>query len=228
MTKPKILVAILGKSIITERIVIRRRIDEIFLVFSGEQIEQAESLIDKFSILGMQVIPIHVDSSNFTNILSSILRALDHQTLDEYQIEFSLTSGNTAMILAASIAATIIKASILCVEEDNFVEISEVWPAELVNLTYKKRQILNFLAKHNGPVYQKDISLETEICQSGISRHLRDLELAGYVIRSRIARKKFIQITELGSTILHQKQIRKRRIWASFPTQRPASIQTVS
>ncbi|GAG85550.1 unnamed protein product, partial [marine sediment metagenome] len=180
---------------------------ELFLIFSNDQFEQAESIIDKFATLGVQITPIRVNSPNFKNTLSSILRALDQEKFDGYHIEFSITFGNTAMMMAVSIAATIFKASILCVEENDLIEISEVWPAELVNLTHKKRQILSFLESLNTPVYQKDISNAIEINQSGISRHIRDLEHAGYVTRVRIAGKKFIQITELGSTILHQQRL---------------------
>lgn len=226
MTKPKILVALLGEPTTVERIVIRRRIDELFLVFSNEEHELAASLIAKFSTLGMQIVPIHIESLNFSNILSSILRALDHQTLDYYNVEFSMSSGNPLMILATCVAAAIVNGSVIYTEGDRFIEISEVWPAELVNITYKKRQILNFLERYNGSINQKDISRETGICQSGISRHIRDLELAGYVTRTRVSRRKVVKISELGSTILHHKQIRKRRIWDSYSMETHAGVQT--
>jgi len=227
MTKPKILVALLGEPTAVERIVIRRRIDELFLVFSDEELELAEFLIAKFSTLGMQIVSIHIESLRFSNILSSILRALDHQTVDYYDVEFSLSSGNPLMILATCVAAAIVNASVICTEGDSFVEMSEVWPAKLVNITYKKRQILNFLESYNGSINQRDISRETGICQSGVSRHLRDLELAGYVTRTRVSRKKVVKISELGSTILHHKQIRKRRIWDSYSMEAPAGVQTM-
>lgn len=227
MTKPKILVALLGEPTRVERIVIRRRIDELFLVFSDEELELAESLIAKFAILGMQIVPIHIESLKFSNILSSILRALDHQTLDYYDVEFSMSSGNPLMILATCVAAAIVNGSVIYTEGDSSIEISEVWPAELVNITYKKRQILNFLESYNDSINQKDISRETGICQSGVSRHIRDLELAGYVTRTRVSRKKVVKISELGSTILHHKQIRKRRIWDSYSIETPAGVQTV-
>ncbi|TFH08622.1 MAG: ArsR family transcriptional regulator [Candidatus Thorarchaeota archaeon] len=228
MTKPKILVALLGEPTTIERIVIRRRIDELFLVFSDVEHEFALPLIEKFSTLGMQVIPIHIQSLKFSNILSSILRALNHQTLDDYDVEFNVDSGNPVMILAACIAAAILGASVLCTEGNNVVEISELWPAKLVNITYKKRQILNFLENFNDSINQKDISGEIGICQSSISRHIRDLEIAGYVTRTRVAKKKVVKISELGSTILHHKQLRKRRIWASYSIEPPTGIQTAS
>ncbi len=227
MTKPKILVALLGNLSTVERIAIRRRVDQLLLVFTRNQLEHAENIMNKFSTLGIPIIPIRVASSDFANTLSSILKALDSQTLDKYQVEFSVTSGNTIMTLAASIAAAIVKASILCNEENDIIEISEIWPAELVNLTHKKREILSFLESYSSTVFQKDISKETGICQSSISRHVHDLELAGYVTRVRIARKKHVQITDLGSTILHHKQIRKRRIWGSSISQVAESIQTM-
>ena len=227
MTKPKILVAWLGKPSTVERIAIRRRVDQLLLVFTRNHLENAEYIMDKFSTLGIPIIPIRVTPSDFANTLSSILRALDNQTLDKYHVEFSVISGNTIMTLAASVAAAIVKASILCNEENDIFEISEIWPAELVNLTHKKREILSFLESYDSAVYQKDISKETGICQSSVSRHIHDLELAGYVTRVRIARKKHVQITELGSTILHHKQLRKRRIWGSYATQVAESVQTM-
>ncbi|TFH05402.1 MAG: ArsR family transcriptional regulator [Candidatus Thorarchaeota archaeon] len=227
MTKPKLLVALFGEPNTVERIAIRRRVDQLLLVFTRNQLEDAEYIMNKFSTLGIQIIPIMVTPSDFTNTLSSILRALDNQTLDKYQVEFSVTSGNTILTIAASVAAAIVKASILCNEENDIFEISEIWPAQLVNLTHKKREILSFLERFSSAVYQKDISKETGISQSSVSRHIHDLELARYVTRVRIARKKHVQITELGSTILHHKQIRKRRIWGSYPSQVAECIQTM-
>jgi len=228
MTKQKILVALVGEPTAVERIAIRRRIDELFLIFTDENLELASSIVEKFSRLGMHVRLIHIQSMKFSNILSTILRALNRETFDDYDLEFSVSSGNPVMILATCIAAAIVNASILYTEGSNFVDISELWPAKLVNVTYKKRQILNFLEEYSDSINQKDISKETGICQSGISRHIRDLELAGYVTRTRIARKKVVQISELGSVILHQKQIRKRRIWASYSIETPAGLQTAS
>lgn len=228
MTKPKILVAMLGKPKAVEQFALRRRTDELFLIFTNEELKLASTLMEKFSTLGMQVTPIHIQSLKFSNILNSVLRALNRNSLDDYEVEFSVSSGNSVMILGVCIAAAIVNASILYSEENSLVDISELWPANLVNVTHKKRQILSFLESYNGSINQKDISRKTGICQSGISRHIRDLESAGYVIRSRVARKKVVKISELGSTILHHKQIRKRRIWGSYNIEAPVSIQTVS
>ena len=102
-----------------------------------------------------------------------------------------------------------------------------MWPSELVNLTHKKHEILEYLDNFSSPVTQKEISQNTGIRPSGVSRHLRDLELAGYIRRKRIARKKQVQITELGSATLHHKQLRRRRIWSSYMNRTSEGIQTV-
>jgi predicted transcriptional regulator len=226
MTSPKILVALLGTPTNVEQTAIRRRVDEILLVFADEQNEQAEYLLNKFSSLGISIVPVCVVPTNFSNILSSILRALDNQALDNYQVEFVVMPDNCIMTIAASVAAAIVNGSILCPDVNESLHINEIWPSELVNLTFKKREILTYLENYSNPVRQKDISLETGISQSGVSRHTHDLELAGYVVRSRIARKKQVQITELGSTVLHYKQIRKRRVWGSYFAQTSMGLQT--
>jgi len=227
MTKPIIHIAFLGNLKDIEYISVRRRIDKIILVHTGEKNEAADSLIHKFTNLGLTVSPVKVVPNDFTNILSSTLNALDSQKFDQYDIELSIASENCTMTLAACICAAIVKASILYVRGNGIFNISEIWPSELVNLTHQKREILSYLKNYDKPIHQKEMAEETGIRQSGLSRHLRKLELAGYVTRSRIARNKHVQITELGCAVLHHKQIRKRRIWCSYESQMPVRIQTV-
>ncbi len=227
MIKPRIHVAFLAKKENIEYLAVRRSIDELYIIHTSDQDELADYLINKFSKFGITVTPIRVISDDFTNILSSTLSALDSQKLDLCDIEFSVSSENCMMTLAACISATIVRASILCVKGNEVFNISEVWPSELVNLTHQKREILSYLERNNKPVHQKEIAEETGIRQSGLSRHLRSLELAGYVTRFRISRSKQVQITELGCAVLHHKQIRKRRIWSSYNPQLLENIQTV-
>ncbi|MHA2027701.1 MAG: MarR family winged helix-turn-helix transcriptional regulator [Candidatus Thorarchaeota archaeon] len=227
MAKPKIHVAFLGKLKNIEHIAVRRRIDELILIHTSNQDDDADSLIDKFANLGVKVSPVRVVPNDFTNILSLTLNALDSQKFDQYDIEFSISSKNCTMTLAACICAMIVKASILFVWGNEIFNISEVWPSEIVNLTHQRREILSCLQNYGKPVHQKEMAEETGIRQSGLSRHLRNLELAGYVTRSRIDRYKHVQITELGCAILHHKQIRKRRIWCSYAPHMPKKIQTV-
>jgi len=227
MTKQKIHVTILGKQEFLEQLAVRRSIDELIVVYSEKEIELADRVIEHFSSLGIAVEPVSVVSDDFHNILSMILSALDHRKIDAYQIEFSITSEHCLMTIAACVAAAIVRASILCTAETEPFQISEVWPFELVHLTHKKREILDYLENSGCPIAQKEISRSTGIRQSGVSRHVRDLELAGYIERDRVARIKQVQITELGSIILHHKQIRKRRVWDSLTSRASEAIQTV-
>lgn len=228
MTKPEILVALLGEPGAVERILVRRRIDELFLVFTDEKHSLAEALIDKYATIGIQIIPIHIQSLNFSNIITTILRVVNQKQKDNHNIEFSISSGNPNLILAMCITAAIVNSSIICTSNDSSVDVSQIWPTKLVNLSYKKKQILNFLERYNGPIKQKEIAGEIGICQSGISRHINDLELAGYVTRIRIAREKVVEISDLGSAIIHQKELRKRRIWAPYTVETPGNIQSSS
>jgi DNA-binding MarR family transcriptional regulator len=227
MSKQKIHVAFIGKQKSLEQLAIRRRIDELIIVYSQVEAELATKTIEHFSSLGIIAERVCVVSDDFHNILSSVLSTLNRRKYDEYQIEFSITSEQCVIILAACVAAAITKASILWATEKVPLQISEVWPSELVTLTHKKCEILEYLENSSCPVAQKEISRNTGIRPSGISRHLRDLELAGYIERDRIARIKQVQITELGSVIFHHKQIRKRRVWHSFPNHAAEGIRTV-
>lgn len=227
MAKPKIHIALLGGETRIEQFAFRRGIDELIVVYPDEKSELANKIIKQFSGFEIEVEPIRITSYDFNNILSSILSSLDNRKFDEYQIEFSITSENSVITLAGCVAAAITGASILCSTGTESIRISEVWPSELVNLTHKKREILAYLDAISHPIIQKEISRNTGIRESGISRHLRDLELAGYVKRYRVARIKHVHITELGSVVLHQKQIRKRRIWDSISNRSSEGIQTV-
>ena len=141
MTKQKIHVTFLGNQKSLEQLAIRRSIDELIVVYPQEKSELANWAIEHFSSFGILVTSICVVSDDFHNILSTILSALNHRKFDEYQIEFSITSEHSVIILAACVAAAIVKASILCTTETEPLKISEVWPSELITLTHKKCEI---------------------------------------------------------------------------------------
>lgn len=227
MAKSKIHIAFFGDTKSIEYLAVRRQIDELIIIHSPEHEDVVNQLIGKYSSVGITGISVRVASDNFTSILSSTLNALDSQKFDQYDIEVSIATENCVMTLAACICAAIVKASILCVQNDELIHMSEIWPSELVNLTLQKREILCYLDSCERPVHQKQVAEETGIRQSGLSRHLRNLELAGYVSRFKISRKKQVSITELGRAILHHKQIRKRRIWSSYAPPIADKIQMV-
>jgi uncharacterized membrane protein len=202
-----------------EHISIRRCVDEIVLIYPYTDSEQTLDLKHRYENAGLCVRSMSIDPNNFDGTLSTILKALDDHRIDNHSIEFNISCRNPSMIIAACVAAMILRAPILAVSEDGYSELIEVRPSELSTLTSQKRLILEYLSFQSKPVTQKRISKEVEISRSGISRHIRDLERAGYVIRWRDGRRKKVSITDLGLTILHHKLLRKRRIWGTLPLQ---------
>ena len=147
--------------------------------------------------------------------MKEILGVLNDPRLDEYHIEFNLSASEGTMTVAACMAATIVNATLITSSGNGRLKVNEVWPHDLVNLTQRKRDILEMLAGQSTPLCQSDVSKEMRIQQSGVSRHIRDLVRAGYVKRFSHSRRKFVEITNLGAAVLHHKQIRKRRHWGS-------------
>ncbi|NHI89168.1 MAG: ArsR family transcriptional regulator [Candidatus Thorarchaeota archaeon] len=227
MIKPKIHIAFYGTSKTTEYLAVKRCIDEIIIVHSSDQEDVVNQLIEKYSEFGIMTTPLKIVPDDFTNILATVLDSIDSRKLDHYDIEVSVSTNNCIVILAACMFAAIAKASMVCVQNDTAFNISEIWPSELVNLSSQKREILSYLDHCERPVHQKEVAEETEIRQSGLSRHLRSLELAGYVTRWRMSRCKHVSITNLGRAILHYKRLRKRRVWNSYTQPLTGKIQVV-
>jgi hypothetical protein len=227
MVKPKIHIAFFGNERSIEYLAIRRQIDDLIIVHNLKQEEDVTQLIGRYTDTGIVCRSVLVAADDFTNILASALNALDSQRLDQYDIEVSISTDDCIMTMAACICASIVKASVVCIQGNELFNFSEIWPSELVNLSCQKREILCYLDSRKTPVHQKQVSEETGIRQSGISRHLQNLELAGYVSRLRTSRRKQVSITELGRAILHHKQIRKRRFWSSYSLPAAGKIQAV-
>ncbi|MGQ4911502.1 MAG: helix-turn-helix transcriptional regulator [Candidatus Thorarchaeota archaeon] len=226
MRKPRIHVSILDNEKTIEYIMVRRQIDELMLVHTEEQTELARDLRSRFREVGLRTLLCSVRAGDFNSTLASILRGLDECRFDDCEIEFSIGSVSPLLAMAAGVAAAILEASVISLTDGAELEMTEIWPSEIVNLTSKKREILGYLESKYQVVSQKEISRETGIRQSGVSRHLTDLEKAGYVVRERGAKRKLAQITDLGSAILHHKQIRKRRLWGPYVTSSTHSVQT--
>ncbi|NHI82784.1 MAG: ArsR family transcriptional regulator [Candidatus Thorarchaeota archaeon] len=229
MTQPTIHVAILDEEggAPIERVLMRRSVAELVIIYPMDKQELAAGILERYTALGFPVTSVSVDPYNFYSILTAVLRSLDHHRIDEYQIEFNVALSKGLLAIAACVAAAITNATILCPTADDVFEITEIWPSELMNLHRRKRDILDFLAKQPVPTYQKDITKETGIQRSGVSRHLSDLEKAGYIARIRHSRRKYVKITDLGSAILHYKHLRKRRFWGHVAELAAQPLRTV-
>jgi CRISPR locus-related DNA-binding protein len=197
-----------------EQLIVRRPVDEILIFHTPEHSDEAYSLSEKYNSLSLDVSKVLISSGSFQNVLSEILQAIDDRRLDDCGVEFSVSCGNRIMILAACIAAILLQAPIFVPAEVSLFPI-KLQPSNLVTLTNTKRRILEHIDAQNTLAYQSDISRSTCISRSCVSRHLRDLEHANYVVRHSRGRKKLVSITKLGQIVLHSKLLRQNRIWAN-------------
>lgn len=197
-----------------EHSIIRRAVDQIVLVYGSSVAAEAYDFLVHLQNVGVSVVSVTIDESSFSAVLSAVLSTLNSIPCDDCRVEFNVTCASKTMAMVATVAAAILQGTIVYSEEMRSVDITEVWPMELTNLTRKKMEVLHFLAEQAGPVYQRSIAKELDIPQSGISRYVKDLELAGYLSRETISRRKVVCISDLGSAIMHSKRFRKRRIWA--------------
>ena len=214
-----------------EYTIIRRSVDILILVFSEDVNDEAYEFLAHLRLMNIDTIPLTIRDDNFSAVLAALLGLLNTNRFDACQIEFNVALASKLMTLVASVAAVILKGTILYSIDEIPVDITEVCPADLCNLTKKKKDILCLLNQVKESVLQKKIGKELSIAPSGVSRYLSDLERAGYISRITVSRKKKVQITNLGSTVIHSKQIRKRRIWtceelASIETDEIGKMQT--
>jgi DNA-binding MarR family transcriptional regulator len=194
--------------------IIRKAVDRIVLVYDGNVSVEAHDFLVHLQDMAIEVVPVPIEEGSFSAVLSAVLGALSSTLCDGSSVEFNITCASKIMTVVASVAAAILHGSVVCSGESSPVDLTEVWPLELTSLTRKKMEVLQFLAEQASPVYQRSIAKELNIPQSGISRYVKDMELAGYLSRETISRRKVVCISELGSAIMHSKRLRKKRIWA--------------
>jgi DNA-binding MarR family transcriptional regulator len=197
-----------------EQFIVRRPVDEIIVFHASGYTDQADLLVEKYHSLGLSATRALIEHISFPNALSEILQTLNERRFDDHTIEFSITCNNTIMTLASCIAAILLRAPIF-VPEKNSLQPIKLQPSHFVTLTSTKRRILEFVDNYSTPVLQSDISRNTSITRSCVSRHLRDLEQANYVVRASRGRQKIVSLTELGQIVLHSKLLRQNRIWAT-------------
>ena len=202
-----------------EYTIIRRSVDRLILVFSDGRNDEVYEFLEHLRLMNIDAMPLVIKEGDFSAALASLLNVLNTRRFDGCQIEFNVTCASRLMTLVASVAAVILKGTVLYTYEDEPVDITEVCPAELCNLTKKKKDVLSFLNHVRNSVPQKRIGKELGIAPSGVSRHLSDLEHAGYISRATVSRKKTVKITNLGAAVINSKQIRNRRVWN--PSQTP-------
>jgi CRISPR locus-related DNA-binding protein len=211
----------------SERIAIQRRVDGFILVYPFKEQECVQTIIQWYKKMGMEILAVPVNPDDFQCVLSNILEAIDDYCMDDQIIEFNITCQNTILTIAACFAAMIIRAPIFSLTDSGFSDIVEIQSAKITTLTMQKRKILEQLSYYHNLVNQSDIARDMELSRSNVSRHIKALSKAGYIERKQEGRKKFVQITPLGTTILRHKLLRKRRIWDSSKLQSTGVVDFV-
>ena len=197
-----------------EYVLLRRGADRIVLVYTIENEIQYIMLQQDLLKRGMEVIPCKVVPWQFEIILANILEEVTKHT--DSKLEFHASCGTRVMTAAAQVAALLTESPILFVEREmggTLGDIIEIKPASLDKLTPRKREILAGIQELGGSVTQNDLIKQIELQRSGLSKHLKGLLTAGYVVLESETRPKIYQISYLGRVILSLKQFRKMAIW---------------
>jgi DNA-binding MarR family transcriptional regulator len=94
-------------------------------------------------------------------------------------------------------------------------DIIKVQPVSVAILTEPKKIILQRLEDCGGAVdSQRELGSRADLKASSISKHLNDLEDAGYIIRIDHGRKTRVEITNLGRIVFNLKTFRQENIWS--------------
>jgi DNA-binding transcriptional ArsR family regulator len=195
------------------RVIVQRRTDELILVCPSSSRDEYNETLEYYLNLGINTKLVDVDNFNFEKILSVFLSVVDDTRLDIFDIEFNIHCKNPAAILAACIASIMTESLLITSNDTNFSNLLSLKPSRLLNMSKNKRIVLEYLDMQYGPVPQMNISRDTSLNRSSVSRHLKDLKQAGYVKRNRIGKEKIAEITPLGQLVVHHKLMRKRKVW---------------
>lgn len=126
------------------------------------------------------------------------------------ELGFNPSLGTRVMTSALIMAAMFTNSPVYLVKEDGGepVGIVEVLPIKRTMLTEPKKNILKKLqSPETGCVSsQRELGTRVSLAASTISGHVRDLEEAGYIQRSREPKGNVICITDLGQIVLRVAQ----------------------
>jgi len=196
-------------------VVLKRGADRVVVIYTEENEKELVDIRARYRHYGLPLDARKVEPWSYEEVLSEILEVvLDYPN---HEVEFNISCGTRVMTTAAYMAALFTDSPVLFVSEvdDKVIgDLIEVQPISVSMLTSVKRRILADLVKMGGCVEsQRSLGSRVELGVSSISKHLRHLEAAGYIKRSRKNRRNVVEITGLGRVVLRLKEVRKERIW---------------
>jgi len=217
MTSSKILhIATLGlfANQRVHHVLVRRKADKIAIIYTEKNMDEVGQIRDQYKAQGIEVISEKVNPFEFNEILTKILGIVAEHP--DYKLEFNVSCGTKVMTSAAHMAALLTDSPVYFVdsEGDEIGEMRKLQPLSISVLTPPKRRILEELVEKGGTVEaQKELGTRMLLKAASISRHLNNLEAAGYIARGHRVHGKSISITDLGRAVLRIKQIRKQSVW---------------
>ncbi len=210
-------IATLGlyRNMLVEHVIARRGADKIAIVYTEKNEDDLEVMVKKLKSNKVPVITRKVLPWDYHDVLSTILEIVTNH--EDYAIEYGISCGTRVMTTAAYLAALFTDSPVYFVKNpyaDEIEGIIEVQPVSVALLTKPKKRILNGLESQGGSVNsQRDLGSRVELGASSISKHVTDLDAAGYISRSQNGQKRPIEITNLGRIVLNLKTFRKDNVW---------------
>jgi DNA-binding MarR family transcriptional regulator len=195
-------------------VVTKKGADKIALIYTERNEEEMKEFVDQYRKRSIPVLSKKVEPWNYRDILAEILEvAAAHR---EFEIEYNISCGTRVMTAAAHQAALFTDSKIYFVlgdYDEPLGEIVEVLPLSVTTLTHPKRAILEKIDGYGGKIdSQKQLGTRTSLKVSSISKHLREMEDAGYITRTRNGHRNKVEHTKLGKIMLKIKEYHKGKL----------------
>jgi len=206
----------LHQNILVEYVITRRGADKVAIIYTDENKEYLRGLEKRLGEKQVPVISSKVQPWEYYEVLSEILEIVAKH--EDYNIEYNGSCGTRIMTSALYLAALFTDSPVYFVKDPGAElkgDIIKVQPVSVALLTEPKKLILQKLEECGGSVdTQRELGSRADLKASSISKHLNDLEDAGYIIRRDYGTKTRVEITNLGRIVFNLKTFRQGNIWS--------------
>jgi predicted transcriptional regulator len=206
----------LHQNILVEYVITRRGADKVAIIYTEDNKEYLKGLEKRLKEKQVPVVSRKVPPWNYHEVLSEILEIVAEH--EQYDIEYNMSCGTRIMTSAGYLAALFTDSPVYFVKDpgaEKKGEIIKVQPISVALLTEPKKIILQRLEECGGSVdTQRELGSRADLKASSISKHLNDLEDAGYIIRKDYGTKTRVEITNLGRIVFNLKAFRKGKVWS--------------
>lgn len=193
---------------------LRRKADEILLIYSPENKEHMNRILELYKQDSFPVESMCVSAWKYESILAELLGIIVDKQSEFETIEFNISCGTTAMRAACHMAAVLTNSLVHFMSEKNGEAVGDletVQPLSVSQLTSPKKQVLKRLVEIGGTIEsQRKLGSLLNLTAPSVSRHIKDLRRFGYISFTEENGKHMIQITDLGRVIIRLKEVKSR------------------